>query len=344
MRIHQEIVHNIRSFPGITVLSILTITLTLYVSGLFGLFYINITGALSRLGERVQMVIFLDDEAPEEEVEGLKEVLKGVEGVVQIEYTSKDEALERFRKELGDNEYLLEDIDGNPLPASIEVRFDENHRNVSTLEALAAEIEEKEYVEMVDYAKPWTEKLDRVRKIVGMVGLLTGLVVVVASILMISFSIGLALKSKEEEMGVAHLVGASDFYISRPFLVEGFIKGLTGGLIALFLLLVTRTHFMLNPRIPRRLVQRSRRRNPSSRRSAMRSRKMRPKRKNSSQRRKASVGKFRTLTGASISNPNLFPSWRSSSIRRKESWTSYPISSAVLRQNSEKEREFSPGG
>ncbi|MFQ6104455.1 MAG: permease-like cell division protein FtsX [Candidatus Glassbacteria bacterium] len=240
MRIFKEVFYDIRSFPGITILSVVTIALTLYISGLFGLFYINITGALSKIGERVQMVIFLRDEVPDEEIEELRKELANLEGVTGIEYIAKEDALEKFREELGDNAHLLDDLDVNPLPASIEVRFDEDHRNVEALKQIAENLEGNELIEMVDYAKPWTEKLDRVRRLVGLVGLLTGLVVIIASVLIISFSIGLALKSKEEEMGVSQLIGATDFYISRPYLVEGLIKGLAGGLIALLLLTLTR--------------------------------------------------------------------------------------------------------
>ena len=223
-----------------TLLSILTIALTLYVSGLFGLFYLNITRALEKVGERVQMVVFLEDDAPASEVEKLREELDEHEGVTGAAYTSKDSALIRFRKELGDNAYLLDDMDGNPLPASIEVSFEEPYRNTGSLRSLAEELEKFDFIEVVDYAKPWTEKLDRARRLIGLAGLGTSLIVAAAAVLLISFSVGLALKSREDEMSVVRLVGASGFYISWPYLLEGFLKGLMGGLGALLLLFATR--------------------------------------------------------------------------------------------------------
>ncbi|GEM_PF-76403 len=240
MRALKEVVHNVRHFPGVTALSVLTIALTLYISGLFGMFYINIARALSNAGERVQMVVFLHDDAPPEDISSLREELAAWPGVVEVLFTSKEEALARFRDELGDNDYLLDNLDGNPLPSSIEIQFDADHRNTDTLQTLAEEIEGRAAVELVDYAKPWTEKLDRARKIIGLIGILTGVIVLVAAIFLISFSIGLAMKSKEEEMGIAHLIGATDLYISRPYLVEGLLKGLIGGGIAVLLLTMTR--------------------------------------------------------------------------------------------------------
>ena len=150
MRIIKEVFYDIKNFPWVTVLSVITIALTLYISGLFGLFYINITGALSKVGERVQLVIFLRDEIASDGVEDIREELVSLDGVVEAEYIPKEEALAKFREELGDNSYLLDDLDDNPLPASIEVTLDENHRNVESLKKVAEDMERKEFVEMVD--------------------------------------------------------------------------------------------------------------------------------------------------------------------------------------------------
>lgn len=240
MRLFKEVFRDVRRFPGVTVLSIVTIALTLYISGLFGLLYVNITGALSRIGERVQMVVFLRDEAPLESVNSLRQELLAISGVRDVAYIGKNDALERFRGELGENAALLDDLEENPLPASLEITFDENHRDGSYLQPVASRLEALDIVEMVDYAKPWTEEFDRVRKIVALVGLVTGIVVITASVLIISFNIRLALASKKEEMSVIHLVGATDLYLSKPYLLEGFLSGVTGGILALLFLATTR--------------------------------------------------------------------------------------------------------
>jgi cell division protein FtsX/septal ring factor EnvC (AmiA/AmiB activator) len=240
MRLIKEVFRDVRRFPGVTLLSVITITLTLYISGLFGLLYVNITGALSRIGERIQMVVFVRDEAPHDAVEALRQGLLALDGVREVAYMSKGEALERFRKELGESASLLDDLEENPLPASFEITFREDRRDGTYLQSIASELEAMDTVEMVDYAKPWTEEFDRVRKLIGLVGLVTGIVVVMASVLIISFSIRLALASKQEEMSVIHLVGATDLYLSKPYLLEGFLKGVAGGALALLFLTMTR--------------------------------------------------------------------------------------------------------
>ncbi len=240
MRILEDLIRSVKRFPGVTALSVLTIALTLYVTGLFGLFYVNVSAVLSKIGERVQLVVFLEDRAADPLVEELRTEIGSLPGVTRIVHMSKEEALERFREELGSNAFLLDEIEENPLPASLEVYFDEAHRNSDSLRIIARRFEGRDGIELVDYARPWTEKLDRVRKLVGLVGLLTGIVVVVAAVLIIASNIKLALKARENEMEIVHLVGASDFTIGRPYLLEGFLKGVLGGFAALGLLVLTR--------------------------------------------------------------------------------------------------------
>jgi septal ring factor EnvC (AmiA/AmiB activator) len=240
MRLLREVIRDIRRFPGVTVLSIVTMALTLYISGLFGLIYVNVSGALSSIGERVHMVVFLRDEASPESVDALHGRLTALTGAREVTYMSKEQALAHFRNELGGNASLLDDLEENPLPASFEITFDEDHRAATHLQAVATGLEGDASVEMVDFAKPWTEEFDRVRRLVALVGLVTGSIVVAASILIISFNIRLALASKHEEMSVIHLVGATGFYLSRPYLLEGFLKGVAGGALALLFLTMTR--------------------------------------------------------------------------------------------------------
>jgi cell division transport system permease protein len=221
--------------PLLTALSILTITFSLFSLGVFGLLVLNIQRYLTGVEERIEVIAYLEDQARREQVEGLIASLKSRPEVEQVSYVSKAEALERARVEMPENQELFADLDVNPLPASIEVRLKPGYRNDPVISRLGRSLEGAGFVEQVEYGRDWVRKLDFLKTIFLALGLVTGAIFAAISFVVISSTIKLVLLSRAEEIEIMKYVGATNGFIAKPFLVEGFAKGAIGGLIALTL-------------------------------------------------------------------------------------------------------------
>lgn len=221
--------------PLLTLLSIVTILSSLFSLGVFGLLVLNIQRTLSEVEERIEVIAYLEDGATPEEVDSLVGALRARPGVEEVRHVSKAEALERARVEMAENSDLFEDLEINPLPASLEVRLSPGYRNDRTVSRLGRALEAYGFVEEVQYGRDWVRKLDFLKDIFLVLGAATGAVFATISFVVISSTIKLVLLSRAEEIEVMKYVGATNGFIAKPFLIEGFTKGAIGGFGALAL-------------------------------------------------------------------------------------------------------------
>jgi cell division transport system permease protein len=145
---------------------------------------------------------------------------------------TREEALKRAQAELGEFRDLFE---GAVLPASIDLRLKPGQRDPATVKRVADRLKTYSFIDDVRYGEEWIEKLHRLRNIAGISGLALGLVFAAVSMIIIGATIRMAVLARAKEISIMRLVGATDGYIRRPFLVEGFAKGVMGGLLALAL-------------------------------------------------------------------------------------------------------------
>jgi len=227
-----------RRTPLLSVLSITTIAFSLFAFGLFGLVALNIREALDRLEDRVEIRAFVaDGTAPESMAQAAGDIAAYPE-VLATKSVSQDEALVRAKKELGDFRDVFE---GAVLPASIDVRLKPGFRDPATVRKVSARIKAFSFVDDIRYGEEWIEKLYRLRNVAGIAGIVLGLSFAGVSMIIIGTTIRMAVLSRAKEISIMRLVGATDGYIRRPFLIEGLAKGILGGLLALLLTYVTRT-------------------------------------------------------------------------------------------------------
>jgi len=152
--------------------------------------------------------------------------------VSRVEYVSPDSALARARSELGEFKDVFESAF---LPASIDVRMREGHRDPTAVRAVASRIKSFEFVDDVRYGEDWVDKLYRIRNIATAAGVILGLAFAAVAIIIIGATIRMAVMARAREISIMRLVGATDGFIRRPFLIEGFLKGILGGGLALLL-------------------------------------------------------------------------------------------------------------
>jgi cell division transport system permease protein len=224
-----------RRAPLLSVLSISTIAFSLFVFGLFGLIAVNIHAAIGTVAERVEVVAYLRRGTPIEAVTVGMSDIQAFPEVQSVEHVTESEALARARRELPEFQDIFQDLEINPLPASLEVRLKPEYRNAATAAAVADRLKGFQFVEDVRFGNDWVEKLDRVRTIATAAGTVIGAAFALVAIIIIGNTIRMAVLHRSREIAIMRLVGATDGFIRRPFLLEGLTKGVLGGLLALAL-------------------------------------------------------------------------------------------------------------
>ena len=226
-----------RRAPLLSALGITTIAFSLFAFGLFGLVALNIREALDRLEDRVELRAFVTDGTSPEAIAAAATDIATFPEVMSARTVSQDEALKRAQQELGDFRDVFE---GASLPASIDVRLKPGFRDPATVRRVASRVKAFSFVDDIRYGEEWIAKLYRLRTIAGIAGLALGLTFAAVSVIIIGATIRMAVLSRAKEISIMRLVGATDAYIRRPFLIEGLAKGVLGGLLALLLTWVAR--------------------------------------------------------------------------------------------------------
>jgi len=224
-----------RRAPLLSALSVTTIAFSLFVVGLFGLVAVNLQNALRCVAERVEIVAYLLPGTPIESITLAEKDIEAFPEVQSATYVSEDSALARARAELVEFRDVLQELERNPLPASIEVKLRPRFRDVDHVNDVSDRLRGFGFVDDVRFGRDWVEKLDRLRGIAAAVGIVVGAAFAVVAIIIIGTTIRMAVLQRSREIAIMRLVGATNGFIRRPFLLQGAIKGMLGGLVAIAL-------------------------------------------------------------------------------------------------------------
>jgi cell division transport system permease protein len=219
-----------RRAPLLSALSVMTIAFSLFSLGLFVLVAVNIREALQQVEERVEIRAFVADGTPVEAIAAALGDIGAFPEVARAEGISQDQALARARTELGE---FRDVFDATFLPASIEVRLKPGFRDPETVSAVAARIRTYPFVDDVRFGEEWVRKLYNIRNIATAAGIILGVAFAAVAVIIIGATIRMAVLARGREILIMRLVGATDGFIRRPFLLEGLAKGILGGLLAL---------------------------------------------------------------------------------------------------------------
>ena len=230
MRSAREALTASRRAPLLSALGIVTIAFSLFAFGLFGLVAINIRQALERVEERVEVRAFVSDDAEIESVAGAMKDVGEFAEVRRVDYVSKEKALERARKEMGE---FADVFEAGVLPASIEVHLRPGMRSPNIVKSVADRIRTYQFIDDVRYGEEWVEKLYRLRNIATVAGIALGVAFAAVAVIIIGATIRMTVLARAKEISIMRLVGATDMFIRLPFLIDGLIKGVLGGLLAL---------------------------------------------------------------------------------------------------------------
>lgn len=212
----------------LTVASILTVMISLTLLGFSVFFLANTSNLASTFESQIEIAVFINDNQTDEEVLDLSNQIRVIDGVNSVELTTKEEAIIEFQQSMGTGT-LLEDLGGiNPLPDKLTVKATE----ARMVEGIAKEISQMNGVDKVRYGEGILEKMIQFTHWLRWIGIAVVSAFAFASFLLISLNIKTNVNSREKEIQIMRLVGASNALVKWPFYIEGLLIGFIGGLLA----------------------------------------------------------------------------------------------------------------
>ena len=225
----QEAIKSMRRNGLMSLASISTVALSLFILGVFACGVVNLNNLASHLESQVQISIYLKDNLTTPQVMELGKKLKALPDLKEIEFVTKDEAMKRFKERLGEQQQLVDSLDGhNPLPTSYVLTFNTPDQVKSTAELVSKYPE----VESTHYGQDVIEQIFEVTKIIRIGGIILIGFLAGATLFIISNTIRLTVFARRKEIGIMKYVGATNGFIRWPFLLEGMFLGAIGGIIA----------------------------------------------------------------------------------------------------------------
>lgn len=228
--------------------SIITIFLSLLIIGIFLVGGVMVERLMSSVEDEVSITAYVADDASQTSIDKVMSDLRGIEGVASVNFTTKDQALEKFRSSMTSNPEIIDQLDGtNPLPASIDVEL----TDPQLVESVAGQIESNttyrqicedpsNVSDSVKYGQNTVERLFTVTNYVRYIGVALIALLIFIAMVFINNTIRLAILARRKEIAIMRLVGASNGFIRGPFLMEGALHAIIGSFLAVGVLQLLR--------------------------------------------------------------------------------------------------------
>ena len=225
----KETYKSIRRNGFMSFASISTVAVSLLVLGMFLMIFLNTNNLAQYLESQVQVSVYMQDSATAKELASVKDKLTKMPGVVKVTQVSKQQALERFKKRLGDQQQLLSSLGKeNPFPNSFEIQVDSPER----IKVLTPQIGQLPKVETAKFGQEVVEHLFQLTKILRFGGIILVVFLAMATLFIISNTIRLTVVARRKEVIIMKYVGATDWFIRWPFLLERMTLGFCGAVVA----------------------------------------------------------------------------------------------------------------
>lgn len=229
----RRALRNMRQSPVLSLASIGTVAVALALLAFFAITVLNVQQLTLSWGENLAIVAYLDDVPDAKVVEGWVREIEGYPEVSTVTYVSRKDAFERFRNRLGDDADLLEGLGSEVLPASLEIALANDWRNEAALTVVVDRLRKDARFDDLQYGQGWLEKLEAFLLLLRVSGSALGGFLVFAALVIVANTIKLTLYARQDELEAMAMVGGTSLFIKLPYLIEGALQGLFGGLMAL---------------------------------------------------------------------------------------------------------------
>lgn len=212
--------------------SIGSVASALIILGIVFMIVLNINGlAEIAKGQFDSIQLYLDEGIAQAQIDAIGKSVKAIEGVESVEYLPKEKALEIMKKQWGEQGYLLEGLESNPLQNSYVLKL----KDIAYAEQVVSQVKGMQGLEEVRYYKDLVDKLLKITNLVRFIGLTVIGILIVISMFVVANTIKLTVIARYRQINIMKYVGATNWFIRWPFLVEGIILGFIGSLISLFI-------------------------------------------------------------------------------------------------------------
>jgi len=213
-----------------------TMAIAFLIFDTFVLAFVNLNHWTVEWGRPLTMSIYFKGTPEKTVLESIEKELLHFPGVTVKRFISKDDAMGTLRRQLGDKAGLLDGLEENPLPASLEIILSRDKAGDSLPYQVKRKLESIESVDEVHYSQEWIERFQAIMEVTKLIGIVFGGLLFLAALFVITNTIKLTIYSRKDEIEILKLVGATNRFVKIPFLIEGSIQGFLGGSLALIIL------------------------------------------------------------------------------------------------------------
>ncbi len=214
-----------------TTIAISTVVITLTLLGIFIVLTVNVQRVIGLLNERLNVEIFIDNSLDLYSIKLLQNNVSDIKGIETVTYISKENALERFRDEFGEDPLAI--LGENPLPASLLVKIKNEYRNPEKIVIVVENIKVLKGVDEVIYHGRLFRLINQYSKVILAIDIGLFFIVLLSVILLVSNTLRLTILSQQKNIQIMQLVGATINFVRRPYLVQGVFQGFIGGVISM---------------------------------------------------------------------------------------------------------------
>ena len=231
----KRALRNMRQSPVLSLASVATVAVALALLAFFVIAVLNVQQLTASWGKTLAIVAYLDDVPDEKTVESWVKAIEAYPEVAKVTFVSRKAAFEKFRKRLGEDADLIEGLGPEVLPASLEISLADDWRNETAIVSVVERLRQDHRFDDLQYGQGWLEKLEAFLLLLRVSGSALGGFLVFAALVIVANTIKLTLYARQDELEAMAMVGGTSMFIKLPYLVEGALQGLLGGVAALLL-------------------------------------------------------------------------------------------------------------
>lgn len=232
----EEALNNIRRNTFVAAITVGTIGIAFLIFGIFLIIFSNLNDITSTWKEQIQVVSYLKDGLSNAEIISIEDKIKSEREINSFAFISKEKALSEFRKDLSSQTGLLEGLGENPLPAYFEIKLKKAYQDPKSILSLVDRLKKIKGIEDVQYGQEWVENLSSFLDFLMIAGMVVGGLISLAVILIVSNTVKLTVYARKDDIEIMKLIGATDWFVKAPFLIEGMAIGFLGSLMSVILL------------------------------------------------------------------------------------------------------------
>ena len=238
MSYYKRALQDLLDHRYLNAVTIITIALSILIASAFVLFFVNANDIIGSWKKGIRMMVYLKPSVPETILSDLKKQLQDMQPVQTSRFIPKEEALSNLRNQMRRQASVFENLRENPLPDAFEIRMIPSYQNVEKIETFAEKIESNPAVAEVEYGQRWLGQFSNVINLFRLAGYALVGLFCLAALFIVANTSRLILYSRQDEIEVMRLVGATDGFIKAPFYIQGLIQGALGGVVGMIALFI----------------------------------------------------------------------------------------------------------